>query len=111
MDAVAERHHSVISSVMLGALAGSGVLPFRKAAFEAVIKKGGIAVDTNLAAFEDAYQRAERGGDDVEVSRAGTTVGASALVGAAAADGAAAAGPTGAVAGTGAAVGVGAVVA
>lgn len=65
MDAVAERHHSVISSVMLGALAGSGVLPFRKAAFEAVIKKGGMAVDTNLAAFEDAYQRAERGGDEV----------------------------------------------
>ena len=65
MDAVAERHHSVISSVMLGALGGSGVLPFRKAAFEAVIKKGGIAVETNLAAFEDAYQRAERGGDDI----------------------------------------------
>jgi indolepyruvate ferredoxin oxidoreductase beta subunit len=63
MDAVAESHHSVISSVMLGALAGCGVLPFRKAAFEAAIKKGGIAVDTNLAAFEDAYQRAERGGD------------------------------------------------
>jgi indolepyruvate ferredoxin oxidoreductase, beta subunit len=63
MDAVAESHHSVISSVMLGALCGSGALPFRKAAFEAAIKKGGIAVDTNLAAFEDAYQRAERGGD------------------------------------------------
>lgn len=66
MDAVAESHHSVISSVMLGALAGSGVLPFRKAAFEAAIKKGGIAVDTNLAAFEDAYQRAERGGDGAQ---------------------------------------------
>jgi indolepyruvate ferredoxin oxidoreductase, beta subunit len=63
MDAVAESHHSVISSVMLGALGGSGVLPFRKAAFEAAIKKGGIAVSTNLAAFEDAWQRAERGGD------------------------------------------------
>jgi indolepyruvate ferredoxin oxidoreductase beta subunit len=63
MDAVAEQHHSVISSVMLGALGGSGVLPFRKAAFEAAIRKGGIAVSTNLAAFEDAYQRAERGGD------------------------------------------------
>ena len=63
MDAVAEHHHSVISSVMLGALGGSGVLPFRKAAFEAAIKKGGIAVNTNLAAFEDAYQRAQRGGD------------------------------------------------
>ena len=66
MDAVAESHHSVISSVMLGALCGSGVLPFRKAAFESAIKKGGIAVDTNLAAFEDAYHRAERGGDDAQ---------------------------------------------
>jgi indolepyruvate ferredoxin oxidoreductase, beta subunit len=66
MDAVAESHHSVISSVMLGALAGTGVLPFRKAAFEAAIKKGGIAVETNLAAFEDAYQRAERGGDSAQ---------------------------------------------
>jgi indolepyruvate ferredoxin oxidoreductase, beta subunit len=63
MDAVAESHHSVISSVMLGALGGSGVLPFRKAAFEAAIKKGGIAVSTNLAAFEDAWKRAERGGE------------------------------------------------
>jgi indolepyruvate ferredoxin oxidoreductase beta subunit len=62
MDAVAESHHSVISSVMLGALGGSGVLPFRKAAFEAAIKKGGIAVSTNLAAFEDAWRRAEGGG-------------------------------------------------
>lgn len=62
MDAMAESHHSVISSVMLGALGGSGVLPFRKAAFEAAIKKGGIAVNTNLAAFEDAWQRAESGG-------------------------------------------------
>jgi indolepyruvate ferredoxin oxidoreductase beta subunit len=61
MDAMAESHHSVISSVMLGALGGSGVLPFRKAAFEAAIKKGGIAVNTNLAAFEDAWQRADLG--------------------------------------------------
>ena len=70
MDAVAEAHHSVISSVMLGALGGSGVLPFRKAAFEAAIKKGGIAVQTNLAAFEDAYQRAQRDGDDPRAATA-----------------------------------------
>jgi indolepyruvate ferredoxin oxidoreductase beta subunit len=62
MDAMAESHHSVISSVMLGALGGSAVLPFRKAAFEAAIKKGGIAVNTNLAAFEDAWREAEGGG-------------------------------------------------
>jgi indolepyruvate ferredoxin oxidoreductase, beta subunit len=74
MDAMAESHHSVISSVMLGALGGSGVLPFRKAAFEAAIKKGGIAVDTNLAAFEDAWQRAQRGGDDTQAATAGSPV-------------------------------------
>jgi indolepyruvate ferredoxin oxidoreductase beta subunit len=76
MDAVAESHHSVISSVMLGALGGSGVLPFRKAAFEAAIKKGGIAVSTNLAAFEDAWQRAERGGEAAPATVSGAAAGA-----------------------------------
>ena len=61
MDALAEQHRSVISSVLLGALCGSGVLPFRKAAFESAIKKSGIAVATNLAAFEDACGLAEAG--------------------------------------------------
>lgn len=61
MDETAERNHSVISSVMLGALAGAGVLPFRKATFEEAIRKSGIAVTANLAAFEDASQRAQRG--------------------------------------------------
>ena len=31
MEAVAEEHHSVISSVLLGAICGSGVLPFTRA--------------------------------------------------------------------------------
>jgi indolepyruvate ferredoxin oxidoreductase beta subunit len=75
MDAMAENHHSVISSVMLGALGGSGVLPFRKAAFEAAIKKGGIAVSTNLAAFEDAWQCAERGGEAPPSGVAGASPG------------------------------------
>ena len=73
MDAMAENHHSVISSVMLGALGGSGVLPFRKAAFEAAIKKGGIAVSTNLAAFEDAWQCAERGGEAAPAAQGAQT--------------------------------------
>ena len=58
MDAMAEQHHSVISSVMLGALCGSGALPFARATFESVIRKSGIAVETNLAAFNDAAARA-----------------------------------------------------
>lgn len=70
MDAVAERHHSVISSVLLGAICGSGVLPFRRQAFEAAIRKSGIAVETNLAAFADARQRAEQddGASDAKVT-------------------------------------------
>jgi indolepyruvate ferredoxin oxidoreductase beta subunit len=78
MDAMAESHHSVISSVMLGALGGSGVLPFRKAAFEAAIKKGGIAVSTNLAAFEDAWRRAEGGGEGQDALGAGAGQGSGA---------------------------------
>jgi indolepyruvate ferredoxin oxidoreductase beta subunit len=66
MDAVAEQHHSVISSVLLGAICGSGVLPFGRAAFEAAIGKSGISVATNLAAFADACERARRGHADAE---------------------------------------------
>lgn len=61
MEETAERNGSVISSVLLGALCGSGVLPFRRQTFEEAIKHGGIAVKENLAAFEDAYRRAQLG--------------------------------------------------
>jgi len=63
MDATAERNQSVISSVLLGALCGAEVLPFHKSNFQEIIKKSGIAVATNLAAFEDAWQSAQRGDD------------------------------------------------
>ena len=59
MEEMAQKHRSVISSVMLGALCGSGVLPFARKTFEQVIRKSGIAVETNLAAFADACSRAE----------------------------------------------------
>lgn len=58
MEAVAEQHRSVISSVLLGAICGAGVLPFAREGFEAAIRHSGIAVDTNLAAFADACTRA-----------------------------------------------------
>jgi indolepyruvate ferredoxin oxidoreductase beta subunit len=61
MEETAERNHSVISSVLLGALCGSGVLPFRRQTFEEAIKHSGIAVEANLAAFEDACRRAQLG--------------------------------------------------
>ncbi|MBS0541500.1 MAG: indolepyruvate oxidoreductase subunit beta family protein, partial [Proteobacteria bacterium] len=51
MDQAAEESGGVINAVLLGALAGSGKLPIPDAAFEAAIRDGGKAVDTNLAAF------------------------------------------------------------
>jgi indolepyruvate ferredoxin oxidoreductase, beta subunit len=63
MDATAEKHHAVISAVLLGAISGAGVLPFPKQSFTDAITRGGLAVRTNLAAFEDAYQQAQQGGD------------------------------------------------
>lgn len=62
MEATAQRHGSVISAVLLGAISGAAVLPFPKAAFAAAISGSGLAVDTNLAAFEDAHRQAESGG-------------------------------------------------
>lgn len=59
MEAIAEQQHSVISSVLLGALCGAGVLPFPREDFETAIRKKGIAVATNLSAFADACQRAQ----------------------------------------------------
>jgi indolepyruvate ferredoxin oxidoreductase, beta subunit len=62
MEAMAERHRSVISSVLLGAISGAGVLPFGRQTFEDAIRKSGLAVTTNLAAFAEAFARAEAGG-------------------------------------------------
>lgn len=58
MDEVASRHGSVISSVMFGALAGSGALPFPRSAFEQAIRAGGKAVESNLAAFAAGFEAA-----------------------------------------------------
>jgi indolepyruvate ferredoxin oxidoreductase beta subunit len=59
MDAAATRTGSVISSVMFGALAGSGALPFPREAFEAAIRAGGKAVAPNLAGFAAGFTAAQ----------------------------------------------------
>jgi indolepyruvate ferredoxin oxidoreductase, beta subunit len=61
MEATAQRHHSVISAVLLGAISGAGVLPFPRDSFEQAIKMSRLAVSTNLAAFADAHQQAASG--------------------------------------------------
>ena len=53
MAAAAERHGSVISAVLFGALYGSGALPFDREAFESTIRRGGVGIQASLAAFAE----------------------------------------------------------
>lgn len=62
MAALAKEHNAVISAVMLGALAGSGALPFRRESYVAAIETSGKAVKTNLAAFNASYEVARARG-------------------------------------------------
>lgn len=63
MAAIAERHATVISAVMLGALAASGVLPYTRSSFEAAIKAGGVGVNESLKGFAHAYADVAAGVD------------------------------------------------
>ncbi len=58
MRDLAERHNTVISATLLGALAGSKALPFNKADYHAVISASGKMVENNTAAFNASYNKA-----------------------------------------------------
>jgi len=58
MQALADEHNSVISSVLFGAIAASAVLPFPRALYEQAITQSGVAVKTNLAGFAAGFERA-----------------------------------------------------
>jgi len=48
---IADDRGSVISAALFGALAGTGALPFARAEFEHAVRRGGIGVESSLAAF------------------------------------------------------------
>ena len=52
MAAIAEQTGALVSAVLLGAVAGAGVLPFNDDAYRAAIRATAKSVDANLAAFE-----------------------------------------------------------
>ena len=52
---LAEQNGSVISAALFGALSGSGKLPFARSQFEAAIRRGGVGIDTSLAAFDAGF--------------------------------------------------------
>ena len=64
MNALAGQTGSVISSVLLGAAAGSGALPFRKETFTEIIGAAGVAVEANLKGFNAGYEHAQKQQDE-----------------------------------------------
>ena len=61
MAAVAEQNGSVIGAVLFGALAGTGVLPFKRVQFEGTIARSGVGVASSLKAFAAAYAQVQGG--------------------------------------------------
>jgi len=61
---LAEDAGSVISSSLLGALAGSEALPFTREAYEEAIKASGRGVEPSLAAFALGFEAARRQAED-----------------------------------------------
>lgn len=70
MEQAAAASGSVISAVLFGALAGTGVLPFTREQFEATVERGGVGVKPSLRAFGAAYDRAIREADGASSSDA-----------------------------------------
>jgi len=68
MEATARQSGSVISAIMLGAIAGSGRLPIPSAAFEAAIRAEGKAVDANLRGFTAGLAAVQRGSDQARIA-------------------------------------------
>jgi indolepyruvate ferredoxin oxidoreductase beta subunit len=61
---LAEDAGSVISSSLLGALAGSEALPFSREQYEEAVKASGRGVEASLAAFASGFEAARRQGED-----------------------------------------------
>jgi len=61
---LAEDAGSVISSSLLGALAGSEALPFTREAYEEAIRASGRGVEPSLAAFALGFEAARQQGED-----------------------------------------------
>ena len=60
MEKIAVENGSMISASLLGALAGSGALPFPRESYEQTIGAGGRGVKASLAAFGGGYDGARR---------------------------------------------------
>jgi indolepyruvate ferredoxin oxidoreductase beta subunit len=55
MSAIARENATVVSAVMMGAIAGSGLLPFPREAFEATVRQSNRGVEASLRGFARAF--------------------------------------------------------
>ena len=55
MDRAAKEAGTIVSAVMFGAIAASGVTPFAREQFENVIRESGVGVDASLRGFTRAF--------------------------------------------------------
>ncbi len=71
MDKLVQESKSGISSVMLGAVAASGVLKITREIYEEIIKESGIAVQANLKGFALGYELTNKmnASDHIQESR------------------------------------------
>ena len=69
MDRVAAESGTVISSVLLGALVGSGVIPISTETFEAVIAESGKGVEASLIGFRKAVKISQNLDQDYLVNK------------------------------------------
>ncbi len=60
LAALAQQAGTVISAVMLGAIAASGVLPFARGIYEDTIRAGGKGVEPSLRGFALAFEAVSR---------------------------------------------------
>jgi indolepyruvate ferredoxin oxidoreductase, beta subunit len=73
MDALARDAGTVVSSVMLGAIAGSGLLPLERPVYEDVVRAAGVGVEASLRGLARGYEAVAGG------TIAGTTAADAAL--------------------------------
>ncbi|MEO8136857.1 MAG: indolepyruvate oxidoreductase subunit beta family protein, partial [Betaproteobacteria bacterium] len=62
MASVARESGTVVSAVMFGAIAGSGLLPFAREQYEAVIRESGRGAEASMRGFALAWDEVRRAG-------------------------------------------------
>jgi indolepyruvate ferredoxin oxidoreductase beta subunit len=71
MGAVARESGTVVSAVMLGAVAGSGLFPFAREHYEAVVQRSGASAAASLRGFAKAFDLACHPGLSLPRTRSG----------------------------------------